>query len=107
MGYKSNEMSAADRYCIVCLFLFLLQQAGEPFDIRDFLQEKLRAEDLNNWRLLLEKISTRKADWRIRLQILEWIAANLEDSVYLTPLFDNENLGEFFLAWVTQVSYKT
>lgn len=78
-----------------------------PFDVNDYLTPKLKYKDLNDPKKIIKELGSRESDWRIRLQVMEWITANMEDETHqhLTDLSASENLGPFLLGWMTQVRH--
>jgi len=76
---------------------------NKPFNISDFLTPKLKIKDLNDVNGVLTKLTSRDADWRIRLQILEWVSDKLEQENHaLQDLALDKNLGNFLLGYMTQ-----
>eukprot|EP00484_Ammonia_sp_Unknown_P020658 CAMPEP_0197053654 /NCGR_PEP_ID=MMETSP1384-20130603/27871_1 /TAXON_ID=29189 /ORGANISM="Ammonia sp." /LENGTH=787 /DNA_ID=CAMNT_0042486587 /DNA_START=27 /DNA_END=2390 /DNA_ORIENTATION=- len=87
---------------IILKQVFVHIAQAEPFDVASYLSVKLTTNDLNNVDLLLEYISSRHTEWTTRLQILEWITANLETSETIQKLTSDENIGPFLLGWMCQ-----
>jgi len=82
------------------VFVHIAQSA--TFDISSYLLVTLTTADLNDVDTVLEYIGSREKEWTSRLRILEWITANLETSVELRPLTNDDNIGPFLLGWMCQ-----
>eukprot|EP01084_Bolivina_argentea_P170265 295041_1 len=98
----SRNMDNDKKIWIILKQVFVHIAQSESFDIAAYLSVKLTTDDLNNVDLILEYISSRHKEWTTRLRILKWITANLEDSLQLRDLTNDNNIGPFLLGWITQ-----
>lgn len=74
--------------------------SGQPFDVNnDFLAERLTEHQLSDFRFLLNTLEDRKADWRHHLQVLEYIADNLDLNSSMEPFYEEENFQCLITAW--------
>mmetsp|Transcript_56207 Transcript_56207/g.68741 ORF Transcript_56207/g.68741 Transcript_56207/m.68741 type:complete len:432 (+) Transcript_56207:167-1462(+) len=76
----------------------------EPFDVVEYLAPKLSDEELNDCKIVLNKLKTRNENWRIRLQIIEYIGNQNENDELLIELTKDINIGNFLLALMTQIN---
>jgi len=79
-------------------------QNGQAFDVQnDYISQALTQEQLNNPIALLEILETRDAEWKQRVQCLEYIAMNINSNENLLPLFEEENFLLLIVGWTTQL----
>eukprot|EP01083_Nonionella_stella_P071819 193146_1 len=79
-------------------------QNGSEFDVQnDYISQALSQEQLNDPIALLEILGTRDAEWRQRVQCLEYIEANIGINENLATLFEEENFLLLIVGWTTQL----
>jgi len=79
-------------------------QNGQEFDVQnDYISQALTAEQLNNPSELLTILETRDAEWKQRVQCLEYLESNISSNENLFPLFEEENFLLLIVGWTTQL----
>merc|ERR1712154_385793 len=79
-------------------------QNEQAFDVQnDYISQSLNHEQLNDPIALLEILETRDAEWKQRVQCLEYIEANIGTQDTLSPLFEEENFLLLIVGWTTQL----
>jgi len=84
--------------------IFEFIQKQQPFDVQnDYISQALTGEQLNNPTELLEILETRDAEWKQRVQCLEYLEGNILSNENLKPLFEEENVLWLIVGWTTQL----
>jgi len=84
--------------------IFEAIQNEVPFDVQnDYISQALTGDQLNNPSELLEILETRDAEWKQRVQCLEYIESKISDNDNLSPLFEEENFLLLIVGWTTQM----
>mmetsp|Transcript_54488 Transcript_54488/g.49045 ORF Transcript_54488/g.49045 Transcript_54488/m.49045 type:complete len:811 (-) Transcript_54488:91-2523(-) len=79
-------------------------QNQTPFDVQnDYISQALTPDQLNNPTALLEILETRDAEWKQRVQCLEYIESNIMANDNLHKLFEEENFLLLIVGWSTQL----
>jgi len=79
-------------------------QNEQPFDVQnDYISQALTADQLNSPSQLLEILETRDAEWKQRVQCLEYVESNISENEHLRPLFEEENFLLLIVGWTTQL----
>jgi len=84
--------------------MFDAMQNRQPFDVLDdYLSQALTVEQLNSPAQLLDVLATRDAEWKQRVQCLEYLEGNISHNPSLSPLFEEENFLLLIVGWTTQL----
>ena len=67
------------------------------------MSQALTAEQLNSPAALLDVLATRDAEWKQRVQCLEFLEGNLSHKEALWPLFEEENFLLLLVGWTAQL----
>jgi len=99
-----NELSLTQRNLVILHKIFQAITNNVPLDVmNDYLTSRLSIETLNNPLKILELLESRKADWRQRLQVLEFLDSNLETNKNLASLFETDNALSLIIGWTAQL----
>lgn len=99
-----KNVSPKKKYLVIFHKIFDSIKNQQEFDVQnDYLLQRLTTDTLNNYIQILEILETRKADWKDRLQVLEYLESNLESNDLLSPLFESENCLHLLLGWTSQM----
>jgi len=84
--------------------IFDAVQNQQPFDVQDdYLSQALTPDQLNSPSELLDILATRDAEWKQRVQVLEYLESNIVSNEALLPLFEEENFLLLVVGWTTQL----
>ena len=79
-------------------------QSQTAFDVQnDYISQALTQEQLNNHTALLEILETRDAEWKQRVQCLEYIEGNISINENLRPMLEDETFLLLIVGWCTQL----
>ncbi|ETO06241.1 hypothetical protein RFI_31155, partial [Reticulomyxa filosa] len=89
---------------VLCQKIFDAIISGEKLDVQStYLTDKLTEEELNDSKFILKELSSRKADWRRRLDILTYVEEHLDEYEYCDELISDDNVRAFVYGWTAQI----
>jgi len=103
---RSNPKKLKKSKLLLVVFgkIFEAIQNERPFDVQnDYISQALTADQLNSPQQLLEILETRDAEWKQRVQCLEYVETNISINDNLAPLFEEENFLSLIVGWTTQL----
>jgi len=84
--------------------IFEAMQAQQAFDVQnDYISQALTPEQLNSPTALLEILETRDAEWKQRVQCLEYLESNIGTNANLRPLFEEDSFLSLIVGWTSQL----